>query len=143
MKLVGGLEFMRKHTTMRITNTTLDRLKDLRYTQSESMENVIIRLLEAKCGAEEVFYLIKSNDDEFQLKISVDWTELEENLYYYDEEGRKYTQPPTPDFTDDAEKERYEAFIEHIMDIPNIHAMLLILAEGQYIRAGDLIIGRL
>lgn len=133
---------MRKHTTMRITNATLDRLKDLRYTPSESMENVLIRLLEAKCGAEEVFYIIKSSDEEFQLKISVDWTELEENLYYY-HDGKRSTQPPIPDFSDDSQKERYETFLENINDIPNIHAMLLILADGQYIRAGDLIIGRL
>ena len=134
---------MKKHTTMRVTNVTKNRLKELAYTQGEPMENILIRLLESKCGTEKVFYIIKTDDEEFQLKISVDWSALTKNLYYYDENDQIYINPPIPNFSDEDKAKRYELFIEKINDIPNIHAMLVLLSEGQFIRAGDLVIERL
>ena len=134
---------MKKHTTMRITNETKNRIKDLAYTPSESLENIIIRLLESKCGVSEIYYLIKSTTNEFQLKISVDWGDSRENLYYYDEKNNKFSNPPKLNTEDKLQQESYDSFLEKILDIPNIHSMLMILSEGEYIRAGDLIIERL
>ena len=134
---------MKKHTTMRITNETKNRIKDLAYTPSESLENIIIRLLESKCGVSEIYYLIKSTTNEFQLKISVDWGDSRENLYYYDEKNNKFSNPPKLNTEDKLQQEKYDSFLEKILDIPNIHSMLMILSEGEYIRAGDLIIERL
>ena len=91
---------MMKHTTMRITQETKNRIKDLAYTPSESLENILIRLLESKCGLSEVFYLIKTASNEFQLMISVDWGDAKRNLYFYDEENNKFSHPPLMDFQD-------------------------------------------
>lgn len=132
-----------KHTTMRITQDTKNRIKDLAYTPSESLENILIRLLESKCGASEVFYLIKTASNEFQLRISVDWGCDKKNLYFYDEKNNKFSHPPVMDFQESSQQQRYDEFLETIANIPNIHAMLMVLSEGEYIRAGELLIERL
>ncbi|MBQ2653131.1 MAG: hypothetical protein IJF83_06205 [Methanobrevibacter sp.] len=130
---------MRNYSSIQVSTTTKERIKGLALTKTETYENIILRLLNAKLNGREIDYLIQDNNSKNTLKVKVDWGKPTRNLFYYDLEGDLKKEIPLPSKVTG----EWEAFQENIINLDNLINLLAVLEEDEEINAGELTLKRI
>lgn len=135
---------MTKITTIRLSNSTKQRLNSLRYSPGETYENIILRLLESKVGMDEAQYLLYDTKcDNCWVKFVIDWNIPERNIRYFNRNKELVDEVPVYNYKDVNEQERWLRFKSSVEALTNIFAMAAILEVGQSLHIGELILKRL
>lgn len=133
-----------KITTIRLSESTKQRLNSLRYSPSETYENIILRLLESKVGMEEAQYLLYDTKcKNCWVKFVIDWNIPERNIKFFNRKKELVDELPIYNYEDAAEQERWLKFKDVVDNLNNIYAMAAILEKGQSLHLGELILKRL
>lgn len=134
-----------KITTIRLSESTKQRLNSLRYSPAETYENIILRLLESKVGMDEAKYLLYDTKcKNCWVKFVIDWSVPERNIKYFDRNSDDLLdEVPVYNYKDVEEQERWIGFKDIVEDLDNIYGMAAILESGQSLHLGDLILKRL
>ena len=130
---------MRNYSSIQVSTTTKNRIKGLSLTKTETYENILLRLLNAKLNGREIDYLIQDLNSDNTLKVKVDWGRPTRNIFYYDSEGDLKTEIPLPSKVTG----EWEMFRENIIGLDNLINLLAVLEEDEEINAGELSLKRL
>lgn len=128
---------MRNQSSIQVSIETKHRLRGLKLTQTETYENIIMRLLDVKLDGREIDYIITDNNSDNTLKIKVDWSKTSENILYYHNEEELHSTWPEP------HDESCEVFYNYIKGLDNLINILAVLDEHEEINAGEVNIKRL
>lgn len=128
---------MRNQSSIQVSIETKHRLKGLKLTQTETYENILLRLLDVKLDGREIDYLIKDNNSRNTLKVKVDWGKTSENILYYHDDDTLDLNLPEP-HNDSCKK-----FYENIKSLDNLINILAVLDENEQINAGEVNLERL
>lgn len=87
---------VRNFSSIQVSNETKQELKALALTESETYENIILRLLEKQIGKvpHEIRYNISSKDYPFGVDFIVDWNSPVANLTFLDGDGERFEDVP-------------------------------------------------
>jgi len=128
---------MRNQSSIQVSIETKHRLKGLKLTQTETYENILLRLLDVKLEGREIDYLIKDNNSNNTLKVKVDWGKSSENILYYHNDGELDHDLPEPI------NDSCKIFYENIKNLDNLINILAVLDEDEEINAGEVNLKRL
>ncbi|WP_405286273.1 hypothetical protein [Methanobrevibacter sp.] len=120
-----------------MSNETKYRLKGLALTKTETYENILLRLLNAKLNGREIDYLISDNNSNNEIRVKVDWGRSMKNILYYDNDAD--LKHILPEF----QSKEGETFRENINKLDNLINILAILEEDEEINAGEVTLKRL
>ena len=130
-------DILRNYSSIQVSNETKYRLKGLALTKTETYENILLRLLNAKLNGREIDYLISDNNSNNEIKVKVDWGRSKKNILYYDNDGD--LKHILPEF----QSKEGETFRENINKLDNLINILAILEEDEEINAGEVTLKRL
>jgi hypothetical protein len=130
-------DILRNYSSIQVSNETKYRLKGLALTKTETYENILLRLLNAKLNGREIDYLISDNNSNNEIKVKVDWGRSKKNILYYDKDGD--LKHILPEF----QSKEGETFRENINKLDNLINILAILEEDEEINAGEVTLKRL
>ena len=135
---------MAKISTIRLSERTKARLRALRVSPGESYENVILRLLETKIGAEQAEYVLYKEDcDNCWVKLVIDWNAPDKSIEFLSRDGVLVSGVPLYNFEDAGVQLAWNMFKEDVEDLDNLYSMCAILDEGQILHLGDICLRRL
>lgn len=129
---------MRNYSSIQVSTETKYRLKGLALTKTETYENILLRLLNAKLNGREIDYLIQDNNSQETLRVKVDWGRSKKNILYYDEEGDLKHILPEPKNMNNT----LETFRENVKKLDNLINILAVLEEDEEIDAGEITLKR-
>lgn len=127
---------MRNQSSIQVSIETKHRLKGLKLTQTETYENILVRLLDVKLDGREIYYLIRDNNSDNTLKVKVDWSKPSENILYYHNDELDSCLPEPVDNS-------CKTFYENINKLDNLINILAVLDEDEEINAGEVNLKRL
>lgn len=128
---------MRNQSSIQVSIETKHRLKGLKLTQTETYENIILRLLDVKLDGREIDYQIIDNNSNNTLKVKVDWGKPSENILYYHNDDKLHSSLPDPI------NDSCKIFYENIKQLDNLINILAVLDEDEEINAGEVNLRRL
>lgn len=130
-------DILRNYSSIQVSNETKYRLKGLALTKTETYENILLRLLNAKLNGREIDYLISDNNSNNEIRVKVDWGRSMKNILYYDNDAD--LKHILPEF----QSKEGETFRENINKLDNLINILAILEEDEEINAGEVTLKRL
>ena len=124
---------VKNFSSIQLSNETKQRLKTLALSETETYENIILRLLEKEIGKVpyEIRYNISSKDYNFGVDFVVDWSSPVENLSFLDGDGVKFNHVPTTNLPCiDGLGDEWLVFKEWVEGLDNLLEWCAILDDG-------------
>lgn len=117
---------------IRVTHSTMKRLKSLAVRKNESYDKILSRILDAKIGDELIVYLLDDLKSMTKLKCVVDYSKDEENILFYENEEHKSVNPPLLYGSGMVTNEEYSDFLRRLRSIDDLMGVLAMLGHREY-----------
>ena len=117
---------------IRVTHSTMKRLKSLSIYKNESYDKILTRILDAKIGDEVIVYLLDDLKSMTKIKCVVDYSKEEKNILFYENEEYKSKNPPLLYCGGMVSNEEYSDFLKRLRSIDDLMSVLAMLGHRQY-----------
>ncbi len=117
---------------IRVTHSTMKRLKSLSVRKNESYDKILTRILDAKIGDEVIVYLLDDLRSMTKLNCVIDYSKDEENILYYETEEYKSVSPPLLYSSGLVSPEEYSDFLRRLRSIDDLMSVLAMLGHREY-----------
>lgn len=117
---------------IRVTHSTMKRLKSLSIYHNESYDKILSRILDAKIGDELIVYLLDDLKSMTKLKCVVDYSKEEKNIQFYEHEEHKSANPPLLYSSGMVSAEEYSDFLQRLRGIEDLISVLAMLGHREY-----------
>ena len=117
---------------IRVTHSTMKRLKSLAVRPNESYDKILSRILDAKIGDEVILYLLDDLKSLTKLYCIVDYGKEEKNIVFYEREEHKSSSPPLLYGSKNVTREEYSDFLTRLRGIEDLMSVLAVLGHREY-----------
>lgn len=117
---------------IRVTHSTMKRLKSLAIRPNESYDKILSRILDAKIGDELIMYLLDDLKSMTKLYCVVDYSKEEKNILFYEQEEHKSANPPLLYGSSLVTREEYSDFLSRLRSIEDLMNVLAVLGHREY-----------
>lgn len=117
---------------IRVTHSTMKRLKSLSIRKNESYDKILTRILDAKIGDEVIVYLLDDLKSMTKIKCVVDYSKDEENILFYENEEHKSVNPPLLYSSGMVTSAEYSDFLRRLRSIEDLMSVLAMLGHREY-----------
>lgn len=118
---------------IRVTHSTMKRLKSLAIKPNESYDKILTRILDTKVGEEEIVYLIDDLRSMCKLKCSINFRESEKNIVFFEkDDGFRSSSPPLLYSDSLVSSTEYSDFLVRLRSIEDLVSVLSLLGRREY-----------
>jgi len=129
---------------IRVTHSTMKRLKSLAILPNESYDKILKRILDAKVGEDEIVYMIDDLKSLCKLKCVIDFGELDKNILFFEyEDSYRSSSPPLLSSNSLVSSEEYSDFLHRLRGINDLISVLSLLGRREYTIVNNLRLIRL
>lgn len=118
---------------IRVTHSTMKRLKSLAVSPNESYDKILTRILDAKIGEEVITYLLDDVESDCKLRCVIDYSQDEKNIVYYESDSSvKTNNPPLVYAGAGVKPADYSNFLVRLRSVEDIVSVLAMLGRREY-----------